>query len=394
MSQGIVLNYEYIGSHIKKYIEENNLFSTFEVEDIKSIMKFANLTPDDFNSLLAQSHSVISARKLFTCTQNANISINNLQDAVSTLKSVQKYMKMRIFKGIIGILEQLQKDQSITTNKIEKLQADLNRIQKEKENVEKKMQILHSQLKEKEENEFPKEFLSKISELKNSKDCLTIYYFFDEISKKGNQKMMQKACQEELWKKQEDRYDGKNVLHYASYEGNLRLVKSLIKCGCDKEIKSRRGFTALYCASELGRLEVIKYLISVGCNKEPKTSNGYTPLIWASINCQLDTVKYFISMGADKEATTSEGYTPLIFASEYGRLEVVKYLISIGANKEAKTNDGSTSLFKASQWGHLEVVKYLISVGANKEAKTNKGYTVLDTTHEEVKEYLLSIARK
>ena len=140
MSQGIVLNYEYIGSHIKDYIEADNLFSTFEVEDIESIMKFANLTPDEFNSLLAQSHSVISACELYACTRNANVSINNLQDAVSTLKSVQKYMKMRVFEGIIVFLEQLQKDQSITAHKIEKLQADLIRIQKEKENVEKEMQ--------------------------------------------------------------------------------------------------------------------------------------------------------------------------------------------------------------------------------------------------------------
>ncbi|EAX75424.1 ankyrin repeat protein, putative [Trichomonas vaginalis G3] len=310
MSQGIVLNYEYIGSHIKDYIEADNLFSTFEVEDIESIMKFANLTPDEFNSLLAQSHSVISARELYACTRNANVSINNLQDAVSTLKSVQKYMKMRVFEGIIVFLEQLQKDQSITAHKIEKLQADLIRIQKEKENVEKEMQTLHSQLKAKEGNDLPKEFLSKISELKNSEDFNQIYKFFDEISEKGNQKMMQKACEEELWKKQNGFY-GTNVLHFASSKGNLRLVKSLIECGCDKEINSRYGGTALFWASREGHLPVVQYLISVGANKEAKD-------------------KY--------------GDTPLIYASYYGKLEVVKYLISVGANKEAKNNEGKTAL--------------------------------------------------
>ncbi|EAY09164.1 hypothetical protein TVAG_363790 [Trichomonas vaginalis G3] len=103
MSRRSVLNHEYIGSHIKDYIEADNLFSTFEVKDIESIMKFANLTPDEFNSLLAQSRSVISERKLYACTRNANILISNLQDAISTLKSVQKYMNMRIFEGIIGV---------------------------------------------------------------------------------------------------------------------------------------------------------------------------------------------------------------------------------------------------------------------------------------------------
>ncbi|EAX95584.1 hypothetical protein TVAG_370880 [Trichomonas vaginalis G3] len=394
MSQEIVLDYEYIGSHIKNYIREDKLFSTFEVEDIGSIMKFANLTPDDFNSFLTQSHSVISARKLYTGTRNANISINNIRDAISTLKSVQKYMKMRILEGIIGVLEQLQKDQSSTTNKIEKLQADLNQIQKEKENIEKEMQTLHSQPKAKEGNDLPKEFLSKISELKNSKNFYQIYKFFEEISEKGNQKMMQKACDEELWKKQND-FDGKNVLHYASSQGNLRLVKSLIECGCDKEINSKRGGgTALSWASEKGKLEVVKYLVSVGANKEAKDHNGYTPLIQASILGHLEVVQYLISAGADKEAKDNNGYTPLILASMNGRLEVVKYLISAGANKEAKKYDGHTPLIEACWNGKLEVVQYLISVGANKDAKDNHGYTTLYYSKGAIREYLLSIAGK
>ncbi|EAY01250.1 hypothetical protein TVAG_027180 [Trichomonas vaginalis G3] len=394
MSRGIVLNYEYIGSHIKDYIQEDKLFSIFEVEDIESIMKFANLTPDDFNSLLAQSHSVISARELYTCTRNANISINNIQDAISTLKSVQKYMKMRIFEGIIGILEQLQKDQSITTNKIEKLQADLNQIQKEKENIEKEMQTLHSQLKEKEGNDLPKEFFSKISELKNSEDFKQIYKFFEEISKKGNQKMMQKACDEELWKKQDDDFLGRNVLHFASVKGNLRLVKSLIECGCDKDFNSKNGGTALFWSSISGYLKVVKYLISVGANKEAKDNGGRTPLIEASENGHLPVVKYLISVGANKEAKDNYGSTPLIRASIYGKLEVVQYLISIGTDKEAKDNYGSTPLIEASYFGKLEVVQYLISVGANKEAKDNYGKTALDKSKGAVREYLLSIARK
>ncbi|EAX83403.1 hypothetical protein TVAG_242560 [Trichomonas vaginalis G3] len=357
-------------------------------------MKFANLTPDEFNSLLAQSHSVISARELYACTRNANVSINNLQDAVSTLKSVQKYMKMRVFEGIIVFLEQLQKDQSITAHKIEKLQADLIRIQKEKENVEKEMQTLHSQLKAKEGYDLPKEFLSKISKLKNSEDFNQIYKFFEEISEKGNQKMMQKACEEELWKKQNDDFCGTNVLHYASLEGNLRLVKSLIECGCDKDFNSKNGGTALFWASIYGYLEIIQYLISVGANKEAKGSKGFTPLILASIGGKLDVVKYLISVGANKEAKDNSGSTPLIKASANGQLDVVKYLISVGANKEAKDNSGDTPLIFASCYGHFEVVKYLISVGANKEAKNNEGKTALDCSKGAVREYLLSIARK
>ena len=78
MSGGIELNYEYAGAHIKDYIENNSLFDTFEVNDIKTIMKYAKLTSDDFNTLLNQSRSHAKARELFICTRKANISINNL----------------------------------------------------------------------------------------------------------------------------------------------------------------------------------------------------------------------------------------------------------------------------------------------------------------------------
>ncbi|EAY17632.1 hypothetical protein TVAG_235140 [Trichomonas vaginalis G3] len=145
---------------------------------------------------------------------------------------------------------------------------------------------------------------------------------------------MLKACEEKLWKKQYYFYSGTNVLHYASLQGNLRLVKSLIECGCDKEIKSKFGGTALYWASENDHLEVVQYLISVGANKEAKSNDGSTPLIEATFNGYLEVVKYLISVGANKEAKDNFGSTPLIWASRNGHLEIVQYLISVGANKE------------------------------------------------------------
>ncbi|EAY05829.1 hypothetical protein TVAG_202870 [Trichomonas vaginalis G3] len=102
---------------------------------------------------------------------------------------------------------------------------------------------------------------TKITELKKSDDFETIYKFLDELSSKGNLGAISKPCEEGLWKSiapKKYQFDmEKNVLHVASENGNLRLVKSLIECGCDKETKIQSGWTPLLFASKNGLLNIL-----------------------------------------------------------------------------------------------------------------------------------------
>lgn len=43
MGDEIVQNFEYAGAHIKEYIDEDKLFSTFEIEDIKKNHQFCKI---------------------------------------------------------------------------------------------------------------------------------------------------------------------------------------------------------------------------------------------------------------------------------------------------------------------------------------------------------------
>ncbi|EAY22794.1 ankyrin repeat protein, putative [Trichomonas vaginalis G3] len=383
------LNFEYIAAHISDYIKNENFFDTFEIEDIKTIMKYSQLTADQYITLLKQSSSTLKANKLYFCTRNANVTIQNFDEVVSILKSVTKYMKFHIFNGIIDFINQKDKELRDSTEEITKLQTELKTLQNQIQNAAKETTVTPIN----KTHNFSREFLTKLSSLKATNDFDSVYQFFEELSSQGNREMISKACEEGLWKK--TKWDEMNVLHVASDKRNLNLVKSLIECGCDKEAKNKYGWTSLIKASERGHLDVVKYLISVGADKEAKDKDGYTPLIIASDNGHLEVVKYLISVGADKEAKNKNGWTPLIIASEWGHLDVVKYLISAGADKEAKDNDGYTPLIFASEWGHLDVVKYLISVGADKEAKTKNGWTSLILAsrygHLEVVKYLISV---
>ncbi|EAX95042.1 hypothetical protein TVAG_034710 [Trichomonas vaginalis G3] len=332
------LNFEYIAAHISDYINNENFFYIFDIEDIKTIMKYSHLTADQYVTLLKQSHSTINSRKLYTSTRNANITIKNIEEVVSILKSVKNYMKFSIFNGIIDFLIPDEKAINSSTNETEIIQN---------ENETKDTTISQTN----ENYNSSQDILTRIKELKDSNDFETIYKFLDELSSKGNHEMISKSIEAGLWQKiapKKSLYDPeRNVLHVASENGNLRLVQSLIKCVCDKEAKDSSEYTPLILASKQGHLDIVQYLISVGANKEAKTNSGYTPLIYASNNGHLEVVKYLFSVGANKEAKDNYGYTPLIKASTYGHLNVVQYLISVGANKEAKNNNGYTALMVA-----------------------------------------------
>ncbi|EAX97508.1 hypothetical protein TVAG_429440 [Trichomonas vaginalis G3] len=164
MSHKLIQNYEYIAAHINDYIQEEKLFDVFELKDLKKILSLANLTSEDFITLLKQSKSTLDENELYKCTRNTKVSIRNYQEVISTLKSVRKYMNFTMLDGIIGFLDETDKIISESTVKIQKLQAELNSIQKAKQKSDTEIQLLKSELKEKES------IISQINE-ENSTDA-------------------------------------------------------------------------------------------------------------------------------------------------------------------------------------------------------------------------------
>ncbi|EAY18176.1 hypothetical protein TVAG_122420 [Trichomonas vaginalis G3] len=125
------LNFEVIAAHVSDYIKNENFFDTFEIEDIKRIMKYSHLTADQYVTLLKQSHSTISAKKLYLCTRDAKVTIQNLDEVVLILRAVKKYMKFKTFDSIIDVLNQKEKEMSDFTQEIKQLQDKLKEFQNE-----------------------------------------------------------------------------------------------------------------------------------------------------------------------------------------------------------------------------------------------------------------------
>ncbi|EAX90254.1 ankyrin repeat protein, putative [Trichomonas vaginalis G3] len=339
----LVQNYDYIAANIKDYIEDDKLVSIFELDDVKIILEGANLASNDFITLMDQYSSRITTQELYKTLRNANVSIEDDQEVISTLVALKKYMKLGALDGIINYLNQKPKEVADSSKRISELENSISRIQTELNDIRN-----HSQPKEDELPPAPKpqtarknvsgivvmteenereNIINIIAGYKNSNDFESIYNFMNDLSENGNQEMLKKACEKGLNEKKE-KENGNNVFIEACDRGNLQLVRNLFACGCNKESKNNIGQTPLIRALRLGHLDVVKYLVSVGANIEAK-DNAFrcTPLVYASYKGHLDVVKYLISCGADKNVKTRNGHTPL----KNAKGAVRNYLISIGA---------------------------------------------------------------
>ncbi|EAX96440.1 hypothetical protein TVAG_284100 [Trichomonas vaginalis G3] len=340
MSQGIVPNFEYIGAHIKEYIEQGILFDTFEVEDIKAIMKYANLTPNDFDSLLQQSSIATTANKIYYCTRQTNISIKNFQDAISTLNSIQKYMKMEILDNIIDTLNQTGRMLSDSANKLEKQQSELSQLQNEKGNIEKENRSLRSQLREKDDIE--KENRSLRSQLREKDDIEEENRSLrSQLREKDDIEKENQSLRSQLREKENVEKDNRSLrsqlkekesndlpkefldkvaqlknsgslsevydfLDEISQNGNQKMMFKACEEGL-YEVKGKYGQNVLHNAAACGNLRLVKSLVRARCYIDVLDKDGWTPLMWASNKGQLEVVHYLEFAGAFREIRDKDG---------------------------------------------------------------------------------------
>nr|XP_054771558.1 ankyrin-1-like [Lytechinus pictus] len=214
--------------------------------------------------------------------------------------------------------------------------------------------------------------------------------------------------------------NGKTMLHIASEEGHIELVKYIIdvtdKCikqsGKDgnrpqDESQSRlrnlaqyldvnesdnNGFTPLYLASKFGHLDVVECLVRHGADLNKATSDGDTPLCISSTNSYLDVVECLVSSGAEVNKSAEYGWTPLHVASQNNHINIVKYLIAEGANIDAEDDKGRSSIYLASKNGHLDIVECLVNAGADVNKSDKDGWTPLhvasQNNHIDIVKYL------
>jgi len=115
----------------------------------------------------------------------------------------------------------------------------------------------------------------------------------------------------------------------------------------------------LIIASRNGDIGVVKDIIKAGIDINQKSKNGKIALRLAVQNGHIEVVNALIEAGAVVDATDKNGVTSLQIASQKGHLKIVEALIRAGAKIDHKNKFGFNAKFYALDNGYTEIVNFL-----------------------------------
>jgi ankyrin repeat protein len=183
---------------------------------------------------------------------------------------------------------------------------------------------------------------------------------------------------------------GYTALHTACLQGNVDVVKVLLKRRADPAIRTiSQKLNAVHAAAFCGHVLVLE---TIKKNLDPQHSTGGTDQ-GPGYELRIRSQKKSKDLAHEKwqglvESTEADGRIPLHFAAEGGSVETVKLLIKSLRQCDAGCRDislidttdlvGWTALHLAARKGKKEVVQLLLQKGANILLRDNEGCKPLD----------------
>lgn len=173
---------------------------------------------------------------------------------------------------------------------------------------------------------------------------------------------------------------GQPAIHIAieKHASDLKLTESLLlelkRGGANLTGLNRDGQTTLHLSVERDNDALVRLLVRLGVPIDVSNNSGLSPLQLAAqrgASC-LGTL---IELGASISRKTKDGQTLLHLACRQGKRNAAKELLDHKANPDTPANDGSTPLHDAAKDGHRDVVSLLLASGASRIAKDVDGHT-------------------
>lgn len=168
--------------------------------------------------------------------------------------------------------------------------------------------------------------------------------------------------------------NGNTAFNYAARNGNITLLKTLLKKGV------KYTDNALIMAAQGNRrspnsIEVYQYLVDeLKIKPTVLTPNGQTVLhLLASKDKQSAIVAYFMAKGVDVNKADSEGNTAFIIASGGKDIELLQTLLPKVKNINTTNTKGESALTQAVKNSSADVVTFLLNNGADSKIKDNEG---------------------
>ena len=133
-------------------------------------------------------------------------------------------------------------------------------------------------------------------------------------------------------------------MHFASFHGNIQLIKLLMRNRADFRVKTNEGINMLHVAAQGDQAYSLTYFRERGLSIKSRDKEKSTPLHWACC-AGSDTASYYLqSWGVDVNAKDFLGYTPLHLAVRYSarfpNTRAIKELLIKGADRDAREKSG------------------------------------------------------
>ena len=156
---------------------------------------------------------------------------------------------------------------------------------------------------------------------------------------------------------------GRNCLHIAALNGNLKLCKILINNhNFDAHTADKDEFTALHCSAQNGSYELFDFFTDMRAAIHLKTNDGKNCLHIAAFYGHLRLCKTFLKKHEfDVHMADDEGFKAIHFSAQSSSYQFVTFFLNEGTDILNKTKTGMNCLPTAATNGHLNLCKTLVN---------------------------------
>lgn len=141
---------------------------------------------------------------------------------------------------------------------------------------------------------------------------------------------------------------GYNILHLATFEGNIFLLVLLLHQNIPVDSTDSVGHTCLMWAAYKGFPQCVDLFLRWGADVHAVDKDGFTALHWALVKGSQMCIQKLVEYGSDRFAETKTGKTPAITADEMRTTRIwQRALAECGYNEDGSTMNMD---FPMSSW--------------------------------------------
>ena len=207
---------------------------------------------------------------------------------------------------------------------------------------------------------------------------------YDLISacEKGEQDTVLSLLNEGVNPNVQDWY-GMTPLHYATQNGHLRIVKTLVLNKAQVDLKDYDERTALHLAVHFNHLDIAEYLVQQYADINAKDIYGLSPLFYSCAYGDYLMTDMFLFYSEGEQVRDPDGRTPFLAAVWGGHLYTASLLLKYFADVNEKDYEGNNAIHLAVLNNDLEMIDSLHSWGCDINTINKNNYSCLDLAIQE-----------